>query len=287
MSSSGDNSIYYCDGNLISDGENKQNVTEVYGNHETGKDNSDILALVIIGRNIEYFPTNIESFFPNIKVLDFSYNFISDISNHHLAPFPHLEILNLHTNRITSLDSNLLSGLETMKSISFWANDIKHVGHDFVLPSTGEIFFNSNPCIDRQATTPNEITALRFNLLVNCPPTISQIEATLESRPNLLTTVNDQLQSLGNRTDYIEQNNSELGSNVTILYNEVTDLQQVNLQLTNEVTELKTKNTQLELRHGFLETRTGQLEARVAVLEGILQSRLGLKMDEAIDIENQ
>lgn len=282
------NSIYYCDGNVVSDGENKQKVTEVYGDHETGKDNSDVQGLVISGRNIEYFPTNIDSFFPNITVLDFSHNSIFYVSNQHLIPFASLELLNLYNNKINSLDSNLLYGLDAIKSISFWKNDLKHVGHDFIIPANVEIFFNSNPCIDRQALTPDQITALKFSLLVNCPPSISQIEDTLESRSNLLKTVNGQVQSLGNRTDFIEQNQYELDNEVKILNNEVTDLHQINLELTNKVRELQTKNSQLELRQGFLNTRTGQLEARVAVLEATIISKLGLKIDEAIsDNENQ
>lgn len=254
-------SIYRCDASVLTDGVSNDNVTAVYGAHQTGKSHTNVLGLKIYNRNLQYVPINVEKFFPNIKVLYFESNSISHISNRHLIPFPNLEYLSLHTNRITSLDSNVLSGLNSLKYVTFSFNNIINIGHDFILPNAGRVFFNKNTCISTEATTAAQITALRFTILVSCPPTITQIENTLESRPNLLTNVNDQVQNLFNRTHYIEESHAEMDNKVESLD---TDLQQINLQLTNEITDLKQRNL--------------QLETRVTFLEAVIEGKLGLKM---------
>ncbi len=77
--------------------------------------------------------------------------------------------------------------MTSMKYITFESNNIKHVGHDINLPNHGYVDFNKNFCISQSATTPEQFATLKLNLLRYCPPTISQIEDTLESRPNLLS----------------------------------------------------------------------------------------------------
>lgn len=208
ISFSTSDSIYSCIASVLY--VENDNVSAVIGSHLNGKRNVDVQGLRIYSRSIDTFPSNIEFFFSNIKVLNLGDNLISHINNGHLSPFPNLEYLSLWHNRITSLDSNLFSGLESMQYIDFEFNNILHVGHDFILPNSGQINFYGNPCISKIASTEDEIFYLRFLLLVNCPPTILQIEDTLESRPNLLTNVYDQVQSL-------ERKNWQLESNVAVL----------------------------------------------------------------------
>lgn len=236
-------SVYECSARVSFDG--NENVTEVSGNHESGKGHSDVQGLYLQDQNLPFFPTNIEEFFPNLVVFDLQNNAIVNISNRHLKPFPSLQHLYLTRNRITSLDSNIFSGMMSMSYISFNINNIHHVGHDINLPKTGELHFNNNPCISQQAVTPEQIATLKLNLLRNCPPTISQIENTLESRPNLLTTIDGRVQSLINKTDDMDD---EMGD------------------LSNVVSDLSERNA--------------GLEARVAFLEEIIENKLGLKVEQ-------
>lgn len=170
---------YTCTAKPLFDGQNDNKLTVVYGTHQSGKEYVDVEGLYIPSENMQFFPINIETFFSNLRGISFSVNSMSDVSNNHLIPFPNLEVLALNWNRITSLDSNLLAGLKLIEYIDFNSNNIKHVGHDFILPNQGEIYFWQNPCIDRSAITVEEINYLRFSLLVNFSPTISQIETTL------------------------------------------------------------------------------------------------------------
>lgn len=182
--------IYRCAGNISFDGDNSDKITKLDGTHQSGKRNADVQGLIIRSQDMEFFPVNIDEFFPNIIVLNFPLNSISHVSNAHLIPFPNLEFLALYSNKITSLDSNLFAGLNSLKFINFGQNNIKHVGHDFILPNFAEIYFYSNTCIDKDATTAEQITFLRFSLMINCPPTISQ------SRSN---STKEQVQMLKNK----------------------------------------------------------------------------------------
>ncbi|KAG4067376.1 hypothetical protein HA402_015812 [Bradysia odoriphaga] len=173
-------------------------VTAVFGNHQTGKGHQDVGGIDLRHQNLTVFPTNIEYFFPNMVAVYLWNNSIPAISNQHLAPFPYLQFLLLHTNKITSIDGNLFSGMNSIKRIDFRYNNIRHVGHDLNLPIGGEVLFGANTCIDQDATTPTAIASLTLNLLRNCPPTISQIEESLENRQNLLTHVDSQVQMLRN-----------------------------------------------------------------------------------------
>lgn len=56
--------VYECDGSLLFDAANIDKVTSVNGTHQTERSNSDVVALRINNRNLEYFPVNIETFFP-------------------------------------------------------------------------------------------------------------------------------------------------------------------------------------------------------------------------------
>ncbi|XP_037029186.1 uncharacterized protein LOC119069240 [Bradysia coprophila] len=197
-------SIYTCTGRItINEG---AKVTQMYSvaGHMSGKNNGNVLALRMNSKSMTTFPVNVENFFPNIKALHFGENMISHINNSHLNPFPDLRFLSMWNNHLTSLDSNLFAGLTSMSYINFEFNRIMYVGHDFVLPYSAEIRFYSNPCISDMASTPDRISLLKFLLAVKCPPTILHIENSLESRPNLLTNVKDQVQSLQQKNQQFE-----------------------------------------------------------------------------------
>jgi len=239
-------SRYACIARALFDGSDI--IRAVYGSHQSGRGDENVHSLRIESQNLPFFPRDIESFFPNITALHFFINSITDVNKEHLIPFPNLEYLHLGTNSISTLDSNLFFGLTSMRYANFYSNDIKHIGHNINLPSTGTIDFRLNSCINTAATTDEQIIMLKLDLLRNCPPTISQIEDTLESRPNLLTNVNFEVQGLVNRTD-------NMGVEVR--------------NLTKVVTALRYKNA--------------QLETRVALLEALIENKLNIKVEEAID----
>jgi Leucine-rich repeat (LRR) protein len=198
--------VYECEASISAG--NIDKLTSVYGTHQTGKTHANVAALRIINQNLQYFPVNVEAFFPNLRVFQLYGNSISVVKNTHLAPFPNLVYLNLYRNKISTISGNLFDGLNSMQYVSFETNNVGQVGHDLALPKAGLVFFDTNPCINVRASTPDQIEALRFNLLINCT-LIAPIEAALESRQNLLTSLKDQVQKLEAKLDRFEQIESE------------------------------------------------------------------------------
>ncbi|XP_037047437.1 uncharacterized protein LOC119082142 [Bradysia coprophila] len=192
-----DLSVYACTARVLFDNVDGS-VTAIFGSHQTGKGHEDVGGIILESQNLSVFPTNIEYFFPNMIGISLYNNSIPAVNNEHLAPFPYLQFLGLATNKITSISGSLFSGMNSMRLISFSFNNIRHVGHDLNLPINGVSLFSANTCIDQYATTPAEVASLTLNLLRNCPPTISQIEESLENRQNLLTRVDSQVRVLRN-----------------------------------------------------------------------------------------
>lgn len=171
--------LYTCRGSRIGNSKNyldNGTVTELAGQHQAGKSNTDVQGLHFFADTMNIFP-NVRAFFSNIKLFYFELGSLSTISNDNLLQFPNLEYLKFSWNEVTSLNSNLFSGLKSLKSIDLSNNEIVHVGHDFALPDNATVNFESNPCIDMSASTPKEITMLKLHLRVYCSPKISQMEA--------------------------------------------------------------------------------------------------------------
>lgn len=165
--------LYYCRVDVVVfDEQNRDEITTVSGNHAIAKGNHDVEGLQIVNKKLKTFPTNIQDFFPNIKHLPV--NLISNITNSHLISLPKLQYLDFYSNKITSLDSNLFSGLESLKIVRLSYNNIRHVGHDLILPRNCRIFLLNNPCIHANAITEDEITSLETMLQRQCPPADTQ-----------------------------------------------------------------------------------------------------------------
>lgn len=174
--------MYDCEARILVGGE-IDNVTNVYGTHQNGRVHENVLGLTIESQNMLFFTTNVENHFPNIIAMNFGYNSLSHISNQHLRPFPELRYLSVINNKITSLESDLFSGLNSLKLIRFTNNHIKQIERNFldsfVLPNfsdgAGEMCFKSNVCVDITVTAEEDIVNLRKSLEENCEPEL-QIE---------------------------------------------------------------------------------------------------------------
>lgn len=243
-------SVYQCEATV--DARNDERLTAVYGKHNITEDDPNLYVVIlkINYQDMIFFPVNMESlsFFPNLKVINFYGNSISQIKNAHLAPFKkNLIYLNLYGSKITVLDDNLFDGLDLIQYVNFGANHIAHVGHDIVLPKVGSVFFNANPCINMRASTPENIAVLRFNLLINCT-LIAPIEAALKSRQNLLFDKNDQVRSVANVISSLEERLLQMDRTIQ--------------ELKTSVRYLVDRNTELERREVHKEERKEAIQYR-------------------------
>lgn len=236
--------FYACTAILLIEAGNIEQISAVYGAHETGKVNGDVTQLEILSQNMEFFPTNLYEFFPNIASIEFGNNSISSVRNDHLNSLPNLWYLGLAHNRISSLDSNLFSGLSSLQyvilavnqitsidsnlfaslksdsMINLSNNTIRHVGHELILPKNSALLLRNNICVDALFVTGTDnIEQIRFDLLIKCPPSISLIESTLEIRPNFLRDLINRVRILEEKIETkngIEINDKEINKNVMI-----------------------------------------------------------------------
>lgn len=224
---------YTCSATVLIETQTSQSVTAIFGPHQTGKGNEDVIALNIISQNLQFFPANVDEFFSNIGVIDFGNNAITSVSNLNLSPFPKLWYLNLAYNRISVLERNLFSGLNSLQVIllndnkitsidsNLFANlnnidmfidlsnnTIRHVGHDLILPKQSYVVLLNNICVDVYFDSYNlkAVEGFKFELLTNCPPTISLIESTLETRPNFIKKLMDRIAALERKIENSEPN---------------------------------------------------------------------------------
>lgn len=147
-------------------------VTEIIGNHNSGRTNNDIKAFEsFIEITTLTFPKGLERFFPNLDSL-LLYNKFNSISAADLAPWPNLNYFLFQTNPITSLDGNLFQNSRRLQQISFYYSSIRNVGANLLsnLNELTRVDFRGNSCIDIEARSPQQIENLKAQLITQCPP---------------------------------------------------------------------------------------------------------------------
>lgn len=209
---------YTCYTPKLSNIAENQRITAVTGTHETGKNNTNVKVLNIsFNTNLTYFPRGIENFFPNLIAIFISHTNITAINGDELLPFPkltHFQIaVNPHFERVPG---NLFSNNPLLQVISFYKNNIKHVGEGIMngLNSLRWIEFNRNYCIN-QLAYPKDVPTLVEFLRNNCtdiypPPTtttpapicgdVNEVVCRLEQQNKFLI---EKISSLENKIDQL------------------------------------------------------------------------------------
>lgn len=125
--------LYTCRGIVISM-ENPTLVTKMSGNHEAGREDSDVKGFRIIGDqiNLTTISNGIGNFFASLQVFSWTYGNISSIDSRTFRHFPNLLYIDLTQNRIVALDGDLFQFTRKLRWIHFDSNSLQHVGHDLL-----------------------------------------------------------------------------------------------------------------------------------------------------------
>lgn len=172
-------STYTCTGTIEFVG-NDRNVTEIRGNHTSGNNDSDVLAIALSNQLLTNgVPTNIDYFFPNLSVLSVSNSGIRQISRDDLSPFKNLQALILFNNLLESLDGDLFIETPLLQYINLGTNQIRNIGSNLFNPLNDlrTLRLGHNVCIDEYID--NNATAIvpfLWQASFMCPPSIAQIE---------------------------------------------------------------------------------------------------------------
>lgn len=121
--------VYYCEATATEDG--NPDITTVTGIHNPGKSAGDVqLIQVINGQVLRVYklPSNLATFFPNLRGLLWQNSKLETIKATDLQPFPNLVYLDVSYNQIRHLDGDLLKYNPHLTSFAISNNFIDSIG---------------------------------------------------------------------------------------------------------------------------------------------------------------
>jgi outer membrane murein-binding lipoprotein Lpp len=264
---------YACSSSKIAGIEESENITAIYGTHQSGKTNDDVLYLELSDiANLKFVPRGIERFFPNLFALNFAYNNITNLRGDELQPLQNLSWIRFGNNRhLEKIPGDLLANKPMMTTVCFFSNAVKNVSSRFIdslatLQNVDHIDFRSNDCINQIARNSSQLTTLISNLRENCefielppPPSCDDINSVIcnvEEQNRKLVDQNEEMLNevdllgtqnieLNAKVEELNQKHLNLSSNVNILTANIDELSNLNQNMTLKIEELATENAEL------------------------------------------
>lgn len=164
--------VYECNPIVVASASGTTVLENVTGTHLEKKTNADVEFLYIVSQNLTYVPSDIETFFPNLKGIQYYISNLEHISANDLKPFPQLLTFYVHTGFISRLDADLFKYTPNLQWLGFFRNKIEHIGVNLIgnLTELQHIHLGENVCIDTYANRPDTIIELNQQLPILCPP---------------------------------------------------------------------------------------------------------------------
>lgn len=160
--------VYYlCNGTVIAD-RNNTDVSEIFGLHKYGKNNSYVDGLLLTNQNLTSFPTNLETIFPNLRHIVLSSNNITRLTNTDLKPHKLLSDLLMDNNQITYLEADLFDGMDKLITVNLTSNRISYIDHGIIIPLRMQIRLRNNTCIDEQRIGLPDTSCFMSSILKQC-----------------------------------------------------------------------------------------------------------------------
>jgi hypothetical protein len=233
--------LYSCYGGFLNSG-SPEALQNVLGTHSNALSNSEVKAIYFNRQSMKKIPSNLSSYFPNLRVISCINSGLSLISSDDLKPFTHLEYLTLSSNDIVKISGDLFKFNPNIQGIIFANNKLKEVGKNLIAGLNQLRFadFQSNPCINGYAESPASFAALNSELSAKCPyqeepssPCQRLAQCTLATDVTVLQQRFDELsqefemmksdlQELKTMKQNLEQENIKKGEKIKNLYKKLT-----------------------------------------------------------------
>lgn len=195
--------------------------------------NDDVKFLAVEFQNLPFIPGNIDSFFPNVRGIEWLSSNLTSISAADLEQFPELLLFSVEHNNLISIDGDLFQHNPLLRWINFSRNQIQHVGLNLFrdLNDLRELYFFNNPCASATARNREDVLSLIDELPILCPP----LPTTTTERPPecpvaCLTHIESSDEKISEMSLQIadhEATISELDSEVKILTERLLDLERI------------------------------------------------------------
>jgi Leucine-rich repeat (LRR) protein len=172
-----------------------QTVTKIFTNIPKV---NEIKVLKMHDQIVHHLPTSLETFFPELNVLQIWSCGLRSLSQSDLKVFENLNELSLSGNEIEVLPSNLFSENLKISKIDFSRNNLKHVGFNLLTSLDNLIFadFYRNFCIS-DGSRSRKVDLIK-NLRKSCKPTHEML---IED----LTTLNEEVKMMKNELKACEK----------------------------------------------------------------------------------
>lgn len=246
-------SVYSCYKFSVSNVNESETLTAVYGTHMEGKSIDDVGFLWLDNaHDFTIFPRGIENFFHNLVALGVRYGNISSLIGDELMPFGNLTWFVLNNNMVERIPGNFFASTPLVHSVWFNNNNIKHVGDNLLdsLSQLGYASFEVNYCVDKIASTSGEVPFLIEHLRNNC----SDIETTSESTSTTIETIT---------TTSTQEPSCDINEIICILEEQNQILLQQNSEIKIQVEALETKNEQIDAKIDALLEKSNQMDEKL------------------------
>ena len=265
-------SLYGCTVSLIAVGDSVD-TEDVVGNLHPGKSLEDVETFSITRKVVKKMSAGLAVFFPNLKVIQFYTAQFETISMEDLRPFKMLEHLYLHQNLLTSLPGDLFEFNSKLRLFHVYSNKLTSVGQGILdgLNFLANVNFDSNPCINKNGRTTEELEILKEELLQKCLPAGETIApktttSTVATTTEALTTVSTTPQSTSPSPTTTLASTTETSSSIKpTTVSELTvenTLEPCSLRCTlnNETDDLKIRVTELFEKSEYLKQELSKLK---------------------------
>lgn len=170
------NGVYKFNVNRVITWRTEYGILRIVGDHMEGKNNEDVRGIEFKNFKLEYFPKNIEQFFPNLKILTINRCLLTTISKHDLTGLKQLRQLNMNGNFIRSLPNNLFENVSEIETVSFNRNRIEFIGPNIFdgLRNLSCVNLKMNPSIDACFKKNGELSLDQLKTIIeeNCQPKV-------------------------------------------------------------------------------------------------------------------
>lgn len=264
--------VYNCNPRVTLSGQTR-NVVRVSGSHQSGKRNQDVKALDIFNQAITFFPENINSFFPNLELINFNTCPIRSFTKDDLKPFPNLKVLAMVSGQLTTINGDVFANSPELRLVNFNGNKITNVGPGIFQRSPKLIYarFVGSLCINSEAVnSATAVATIARELIFKCPPSIEMTEDIILAGTKLPKAVDNRVDpkiaALDTRVKRVEDETKALTNNYLTVSNKVQRFEETIAVLSSKQNNLDLEIEVLSGKHATLERKMLQLEEEYKIL---------------------
>lgn len=164
------NGIYKCKARNLSVRSEGERTTEINGEHQAQKTNSDVQIFIIENQVCHYLPKDLDLHFPKIYHLDIRNTGLKAVTSDDMKMFPMLKHLYIRNNEIEVLPNDLFHHNSLLEFINLNDNKIKQVGSNTFdgLPNLASLDIERNICIDDFALQEDAIKKFKKKIARSC-----------------------------------------------------------------------------------------------------------------------